>query len=65
MPTKWLFEADYLQACNCEYGCPCEFQAPPSSGFCAGVGAWTCGGTFAAMGIELDGSRARKRKSSE
>ncbi|HTF45206.1 MAG TPA: DUF1326 domain-containing protein [Terriglobales bacterium] len=40
MATKWFFEADYLQACNCEYGCPCEFQAPPSQGFCAGVGAW-------------------------
>lgn len=40
MATKWFFEADYLQACNCEYGCPCEFQAPPSPGFCAGVGAW-------------------------
>ena len=38
--TKWFFEADYLQACNCEYGCPCEFQAPPSHGFCEGVGAW-------------------------
>ena len=40
MTTKWFFEADYLQACNCEYGCPCEFQAPPSQGFCSGVGAW-------------------------
>jgi len=40
MATKWFFEADYLQACNCEYGCPCEFQAPPSHGSCAGVGAW-------------------------
>jgi len=40
MATKWFFEADYLQACNCEYGCPCEFQAPPSAGYCAGVGAW-------------------------
>lgn len=38
--TKWFFEADYLQACNCEYGCPCEFQAPPSMGYCEGVGAW-------------------------
>jgi hypothetical protein len=38
--TKWFFEADYLQACNCEYGCPCEFQAPPSQGFCEGSGAW-------------------------
>jgi hypothetical protein len=40
MSTKWFFEADYLQACSCEYGCPCEFQAPPSQGFCEGVGAW-------------------------
>lgn len=40
MATKWFLEADYLQACNCEYGCPCEFQAPPSAGFCEGVGAW-------------------------
>ena len=38
--TKWSFEADYLQACNCDYGCPCEFEAPPTMGFCQGVGAY-------------------------
>src|SRR5258706_15391142 len=38
--VKWSFEADYLQACNCDYGCPCEFSAPPTLGFCEGVGAW-------------------------
>lgn len=38
--VKWSFEADYLQACNCDYGCPCEFSAPPSHGFCQGMGAW-------------------------
>jgi hypothetical protein len=38
--TKWFFEADYLQACSCDYGCPCEFEAPPSEGFCQGMGAW-------------------------
>jgi hypothetical protein len=37
---KWFFDADYLQACNCDYGCPCEFSAPPSSGFCEGMGVW-------------------------
>ena len=37
---KWYFEADYLQACNCDYGCPCEFSAPPTTGFCDGMGAW-------------------------
>ena len=38
--TKWSIEADYLQACNCDYGCPCEFEAPPTKGFCQGLGAW-------------------------
>lgn len=38
--TKWFFDADYLQACNCDYGCPCEFSAPPTTGSCEGLGAW-------------------------
>ena len=38
--VSWAMEADYLQACNCDYGCPCEFEAPPTKGFCEGVGAW-------------------------
>lgn len=37
---KWFFDADYLQACNCDYGCPCEFSAPPTPGFCHGIGVW-------------------------
>ncbi|MBI2298131.1 MAG: DUF1326 domain-containing protein [Armatimonadetes bacterium] len=38
--VDWAFEADYIQTCNCQYGCPCEFQAPPTEGFCEGVAAW-------------------------
>ena len=38
--VKWEIEADYLQACSCDYGCPCEFEAPPTQGFCEGIGAW-------------------------
>ena len=38
--VKWAFEADYLQACSCDYGCPCEFEARPTQGFCDGMGAW-------------------------
>ncbi|HEY0455044.1 MAG TPA: DUF1326 domain-containing protein [Verrucomicrobiae bacterium] len=38
--TKWFVEADYLQACNCDYGCPCEFSAPPTKGYCEGMFAW-------------------------
>jgi len=37
---KWSFEADFLQGCNCDYGCPCEFSAPPTRGSCEGMGAW-------------------------
>ena len=37
---KWSIEADFLQGCNCDYGCPCEFEAPPTMGFCEGLGAW-------------------------
>jgi hypothetical protein len=37
--VKWAMEADYIQACNCDYGCPCEFEAPPTMGFCEGMGA--------------------------
>jgi hypothetical protein len=38
--TQWNIEADYLQACSCDYGCPCEFSAPPTRGYCEGMGAW-------------------------
>ena len=41
--TKWTLEADYIQACNCDFGCPCEFSAPPTKGFCQGIGAWSIG----------------------
>ncbi len=40
LPISWSIEADYLQACNCDYGCPCEFEAPPTYGFCEGMGQW-------------------------
>jgi hypothetical protein len=38
--SKWSFEADFIQACSCDYGCPCEFSAPPTTGFCEGMVAW-------------------------
>jgi len=38
--VKWDIEADYLQACNCDFGCPCEFSAPPTLGYCEGMGVW-------------------------
>ena len=52
--VKWNIEADYLQACNCDYGCPCEFNAPPTRGDCQGMGAWSISrGHFG--DVKLDG----------
>ncbi len=33
-------EADFIQGCSCDYGCPCEFSAPPTRGFCDGMGGY-------------------------
>jgi hypothetical protein len=38
--TQWSFEADYLTVCNCDWGCPCNFNARPTQGNCDGLGAW-------------------------
>lgn len=38
--VKWELEADYLQGCNCDYGCPCEYEAPPTQGFCEAISVW-------------------------
>ncbi|PKB73181.1 MAG: hypothetical protein BZY75_03190 [SAR202 cluster bacterium Io17-Chloro-G7] len=38
--VKWSIDGDYFQACSCDYGCPCEFEAPPTSGFCEDVSVW-------------------------
>lgn len=52
--VKWTMEADYLQACSCDYGCPCEFEAPPTQGYCHGIGAWRINsGTYG--DVNLDG----------
>ena len=38
--VKWTVQGDYFQACSCDYGCPCEFEAPPTQGFCEDVSVW-------------------------
>jgi hypothetical protein len=54
--AKWNFEADYFTACNCDWGCPCNFNARPTEGRCMGWGAWSL--TRGAFGdTSLDGTR--------
>jgi hypothetical protein len=31
---QWNFNADNVETCNCDYGCPCNFSGIPSNGFC-------------------------------
>lgn len=53
----WEIEADELSACNCNYGCPCQFNALPTYGNCeAMVGMEIKRGHFGAT--RLDGLRA-------
>ena len=31
---NWTMKADYIETCNCEYGCPCNFSGFPTYGNC-------------------------------
>ena len=37
--TDWLIRGPKIAACSCDYGCPCEFNAPPTRGWCEGLEA--------------------------
>ena len=38
--TRWSLKGSVLIACNCDYGCPCNFNALPTHGDCEGAWAW-------------------------
>lgn len=31
---SWKIEVGYVEACNCDFGCPCNFNGFPTGGFC-------------------------------
>ena len=35
--TPWNISATWVEACNCDYGCPCNFNGFPTRGNCEGV----------------------------
>jgi len=41
--VKWMIKAREFTNCNCAYGCPCQFNALPTYGFCQAV-----------VGMEID-----------
>jgi hypothetical protein len=50
----WALNGTVLIACNCDYGCPCNFNARPSRGKCEGGWTWHVErGSF--NGVSLDG----------
>jgi hypothetical protein len=40
MEIKWTMKGVLLGACNCDWGCPCSFNAPPTYGKCEGGYLW-------------------------
>ena len=35
--VDWMIKGPKIVSCNCAYGCPCEFNAPPTHGLCEGL----------------------------
>jgi len=38
--APWRMKGQILIACNCDYGCPCNVNAPPTRGDCEGGWTW-------------------------
>jgi len=51
---KWQMKADYIEACNCDDGCPCNFNGTPTYGFCRALVLYAIkSGNFG--NVKLDG----------
>ena len=37
MADQWMLRGMEFTNCNCDYGCPCQFNAPTTHGFCEAV----------------------------
>ena len=37
--TDWQIEGEWFKNCNCDPGCPCDFNQRPTKGFCEGMAA--------------------------
>jgi hypothetical protein len=57
-PTKikWRIAGEEMVNCNCSWGCPCQFNALPTTGHCEAIVVWQIGeGYFG--NTRLDGTR--------
>ena len=39
MADRWMIRGVEYANCNCDSGCPCQFNSPTTNGFCEAVGA--------------------------
>lgn len=54
--TGWRLIGDEVAACNCDWGCPCQFNALPTHGRCDGVAGYQVSeGHYGS--VRLDGVR--------
>ena len=54
--VNWRIKGKHIVCCNCAFGCPCDFNAPPTYGICEGMEAFEIDqGHFG--GVKLDGLR--------
>jgi hypothetical protein len=37
MATEWYMEGPWFKNCNCDPGCPCDFNQTPTRGYCQGM----------------------------
>ena len=52
--TSYHLKGVLLGTCSCDWGCPCNFEAPPTKGFCEGGYLWHVEqGHYG--GVQLDG----------
>jgi hypothetical protein len=38
--SSYSLKGVFVAGCSCDWGCPCNFEAPPTQGFCEGGGIW-------------------------
>ena len=49
----WELKGTVIVACNCDYGCPCNFNALPTKGKCEGTWTWHVErGTFGDISLD-------------
>jgi hypothetical protein len=53
--SSWKVHAYFLDACNCDWGCPCQFNAKPTHGNCDGVAGYHIVTGSYGTNVKLDG----------